>query len=29
VAHACNTSYPGGRDQVDGSLKLSQANNSK
>jgi hypothetical protein len=29
VAHACNPSYSGGRDQEDGSLKPAQANSSQ
>jgi hypothetical protein len=29
VAHACNHSYLGGRDQEDHSLKPSQTNNSQ
>jgi hypothetical protein len=28
VAHACNPSYIGGRDQKDGGLKPAQANSS-
>jgi hypothetical protein len=28
VAHACNPSHSGGRDQEDRSLKLAQANSS-
>jgi hypothetical protein len=28
VAHACNLSYSGGRDQEDHSLKSAQANSS-
>jgi hypothetical protein len=29
VAHICNPSYSGGRDQVDHGLKPAQANSSK
>jgi hypothetical protein len=29
VAHTCNPSYSGGRDQEDYSLKLAQANSSR
>jgi hypothetical protein len=29
VAHACNLSYSGGRDQDDGGLKAAQANRSR
>jgi hypothetical protein len=29
VAHSCNPSYSGGRDQVDYSLKPAQANSLK
>jgi hypothetical protein len=29
VAHACNPSYSGGRDQEDRNLKLAQANSSR
>jgi hypothetical protein len=29
MAHTCNSSYPGGRDEEDGGLKSDQGNSSQ